>query len=197
VVGQVLGYVAFAAEWTAENLERVGDEYLSSRAAKGPNSLIELLAEQLGDEEQAHALLDESADRLARGDVTALIVVDDIPKELRRLVDWVNSNATLSCSPSRSTAPRGGPLRKDNFRRRARLPAVAAAGLDGLRVHDLRHSHVALLIAQGAHPKVIEIRLGHASISITLDRYGHLFDGLNEAAADALDDAYGDSVGFL
>jgi integrase len=59
--------------------------------------------------------------------------------------------------------------------------------LDGLHFHDLRHSHVALLIAAGEHPKVIQERLGHSSIHITLDRYGHLFEGLDEGAADALD----------
>jgi integrase len=91
------------------------------------------------------------------------------------------------------TAPNGGPIRKDNFRRRTWLPAVAAAGLEGVRVHDLRHTHAALLIAQGEHPKVIQSRLGHASITTTLDRYGHLFEGLDEAAADGLDDAYGQS----
>ena len=53
--------------------------------------------------------------------------------------------------------------------------------------HDLRHSHAALSIAQGEHPKVIQERLGHASIKTTLDTYGHLFDGLDEAAADRLE----------
>jgi hypothetical protein len=57
------------------------------------------------------------------------------------------------------------------------------------RFHDLRHSHVAALIAQGEHPKVIQTRLGHSSIKITLDRYGHLFDGLDEAAAERLNDS--------
>jgi integrase len=57
------------------------------------------------------------------------------------------------------------------------------------KIHDLRHSHVAALIAQGEHPKVIQTRLGHSSIKITLDRYGHLFDGLDEAAAERLNDS--------
>jgi integrase len=95
------------------------------------------------------------------------------------------------------TAPNGGPIRKDNFRLRTWLPAVAAAGLGGVRVHDLRHTHAALLIAQGEHPKVIQSRLGHKSIRTTLDLYGHLFKGIDEAAADGLDHAYSRStVGF-
>ena len=59
-----------------------------------------------------------------------------------------------------------------------------------LRSDDLRHSHAALFIAQGEHPKVIQERLGHASIKTTLDTYGHLFDGLDEAAADRLEATY-------
>ena len=56
-----------------------------------------------------------------------------------------------------------------------------------MRPHDLRHTHVALLIAAGEDPYVISHRLGHASIRTTPEPYGHLFPGLDEAAADALD----------
>lgn len=53
--------------------------------------------------------------------------------------------------------------------------------------HGLRHTHASDLIAAGVHPKVISERLGHASISITLDRYGHLFPGSQDQAAAAID----------
>ena len=88
------------------------------------------------------------------------------------------------------TASEGGPIRWSNFRRRTWKPATEAVGLDGLRFHDLRHSHAALLIAAGEHPKVIQGRLGHASIRTTLDVYGHLFEGLDEAAAERLDETW-------
>ena len=52
------------------------------------------------------------------------------------------------------------------------------------------HTHAAILIAQGEHPKVIQHRLGHSSIKVTLDTYGHLFEGLDEAAAQRLDTTY-------
>lgn len=64
----------------------------------------------------------------------------------------------------------------------------AVAG--GARFHDLRHTCAALLIAQGAHPKAIQHRLGHSSITVTLDRYGHLFPALDDALTDALDATY-------
>jgi integrase len=88
------------------------------------------------------------------------------------------------------TAPEGGPLRRANFRRRDWLPAVRASVGEPLRFHDLRHTDAAILIAQGEHPKVIQLRLGQSSIQVTLDTYGHLFEGLDEAAADRLDAAF-------
>jgi integrase len=47
-----------------------------------------------------------------------------------------------------------------------------------------------MLIAQGERPKVIQLRLGHSSIQITLNTYGHLFEGLDEAAAERLDSTF-------
>ncbi len=86
--------------------------------------------------------------------------------------------------PSRS----GGVLRHKDFYRRVFKPAVVAAGLPpAMRFHDLRHTCAALCIALGAHPKAIQERLGHSSITVTLDRYGHLFPKLDEALTDRLD----------
>lgn len=82
----------------------------------------------------------------------------------------------------------GGPLRRSNFARRVFKPAVAASVGEPCRVHDLRHTHAAWLIANGEHAKTIQARLGHASIKTTLDRYGHLMPGLDEDAADRLDE---------
>ncbi len=53
----------------------------------------------------------------------------------------------------------------------------------GIRFHDLRHTHASVLLKQGVHPKVVQERLGHASIAITLDTYSHVAPGLQEAAA--------------
>lgn len=87
------------------------------------------------------------------------------------------------------TAPKGGPLRRDLLLKRVLRPAVQRAGLPpGLRVHDLRHTCVSLLIQLGAHPKAIQERLGHSSITVTMDVYGHLFPSLAEALTERLDD---------
>jgi integrase len=83
-------------------------------------------------------------------------------------------------------APEGGFLRLENFRKRVWQPAVAAAGVGPLRVHDLRHTCASLAIASGADVKVLQRMLGHASAALTLDRYGHLLPGQAQSVADRL-----------
>ena len=84
-------------------------------------------------------------------------------------------------------SPEGHTVRPGLFRRRFWNPAVMSAGLAPLRVHDLRHTAVALWIAAGANPKQIAIRAGHSSVSVVLDRYGHLFPEQDEALVQALE----------
>jgi integrase len=91
--------------------------------------------------------------------------------------------------------PHGGALRVTLFRQRFWRPAVRAAGLDGLRIHDLRHTAVALWIAAGANPKEVAARAGHASVSFTLDRYGHLFPEADRSLRDRLDAMWSASEG--
>jgi integrase len=89
------------------------------------------------------------------------------------------------------TAPRGGPLRRDLLFKRILRPAIETANLpQGLRLHDLRHSCAALLIELGAHPKAIQERLGHSSITVTMDVYGHLFPALDEALTERLEEVF-------
>ena len=84
------------------------------------------------------------------------------------------------------TSPQGDPLRT-NFRSRVWLPAVKRAGLDGLRLHDLRHTAVSLWIEAGANPKAVATWAGHSSVSTVFDRYGHLMPGTEDPVMDALD----------
>ena len=60
---------------------------------------------------------------------------------------------------------------------------VKAAGLPKVRLHDLRHGWATLALAAGVHPKVVQERLGHANISITLNTYSHVAAGMQEEAA--------------
>lgn len=84
------------------------------------------------------------------------------------------------------TAPRGGMVRTRNFRR-VWLTATKAAGLDGLRVHDLRHSHAAVLISAGRPLSAISRRLGHSSIHVTDALYGHVREDVDEGILAAVE----------
>ena len=70
------------------------------------------------------------------------------------------------------------------------IKLVRRTGLKPIRLHDARHSHASLMLKQGAHPKVVQERLGHSSIQITLDTYSHVAPGLQEAAANRFDEAF-------
>jgi integrase len=59
-----------------------------------------------------------------------------------------------------------------------------------LRIHDLRHTAVALWIASGASPKEVASRAGHTSVSTVLDRYGHLYEDADERLTERLEAAY-------
>ncbi|HZT97414.1 MAG TPA: site-specific integrase [Chloroflexota bacterium] len=86
--------------------------------------------------------------------------------------------------------PDGGALRHKNWYSRHFKPAVKRAGLDGVRFHDLRHTYAGFLIAQGAHPRAIMERMGHSSITVTLNTYGHLLPKIDEALTDGLEEMY-------
>ncbi len=99
------------------------------------------------------------------------------------------------------TAKEGGPIRHRNFYRRHFRTAVEAlsdGGKEfpgGLRFHDLRHTCAALLIANGRHMEEIKDHLGHSSIRVTSDRYGHLFPSARTALAESLEATYLSSNG--
>jgi integrase len=61
------------------------------------------------------------------------------------------------------------------------------AELESITLHEARHTFASLMIAAGVNPKALSVFMGHASISITLDRYGHLMPGNEEEAAGLLD----------
>jgi len=66
------------------------------------------------------------------------------------------------------------------------LPAIKAAKVPRVRFHDLRHTFASLLIDQGENPKYIQNQMGHSSINVTFDVYGHLMKDTNQKAASKL-----------
>lgn len=98
--------------------------------------------------------------------------------DFRGAADYVFASAT------------GTPLDGRNMVREVFEPARRRAGLAATRFHDLRHSYASVLIAQGKHPKVVSEQLGHASVTITMDRYSHLFESASADVSDALEQAW-------
>jgi hypothetical protein len=83
---------------------------------------------------------------------------------------------------------RGSPLRVTTFRK-AFDHAARAIGIDDLHPHQLRHTAASLAIASGADVKVVQQMLGHASATMTLDTYGHLFEDRLDEVGNAMDAA--------
>ncbi len=81
----------------------------------------------------------------------------------------------------------GSPLLPNSITH-AWIKLVRRCGLHGIRLHDARHTHASLLLKQGVHPKIVQERLGHGSIQITLDTYSHVAPGLQQAAANKFDE---------
>ena len=92
------------------------------------------------------------------------------------------------------TMPGGSVMRLSNWRLVTFEPARTRAGLsDRFRIHDLRHTAASLMIQAGYPPKMLQEIMGHASITTTLDLYGHLYPGEMDRYADRLDQAATDS----
>lgn len=79
----------------------------------------------------------------------------------------------------------GEPWWGSNFARACRR-VFEKAGIS-CRIHDLRHTHATMLLRQGVHPKVVQERLGHANVGITLDIYLHVSPHMQSDAAEKID----------
>ena len=82
----------------------------------------------------------------------------------------------------------GKPMNYSNMMNRHFKPGLKAAKLPEIRFHDLRHTYASLLIQKGESLPYIRDQLGHHSIKVTVDIYGHLVPGGNKEAVDNLDD---------
>lgn len=107
-----------------------------------------------------------------------------LPGSIRDKLQHHFGDAAIASDDLVFTSPKGRALRYSNFRRRQWTSAIEKAGLAGLEIHELRHTAASLMINHGGDPKLIQTQLGHSSISVTYDIYGHLFpDRLDELAA--------------
>jgi integrase len=88
------------------------------------------------------------------------------------------------------TTSTGRPISPRNFIRHFKK-TIKEAGLPDLTVHGIRHSHASLLLSAGEHPKLVQERLGHSSITLTLDTYSHVIPSMGQQVADKLDKIMG------
>ena len=103
--------------------------------------------------------------------------------DLREHLDWLPSSAALVFASST-----GSPLAHSNFRQRIWLPALAAVGLEGVHLHDLRHTGNQLTANAGANPRELMARMGHDSERAALV-YLHSSRERQRALADAVGEA--------
>jgi integrase len=82
---------------------------------------------------------------------------------------------------------KGGPLRRSHFQFNHFKSILHSASLPDIHFHDLRHTSATLLLTAGVHPKVVQERLGHSQIGITLDTYSHVVPTMQLEAATKLD----------
>jgi integrase len=85
----------------------------------------------------------------------------------------------------------GNRLDRPGFLQRRYYPLLEKAGLPRITFHDLRHTHATLLLAAGVNPKVVQERLGHSSVIVTLDLYGHVVPTMQQHAVDTAEDLFG------
>ena len=121
----------------------------------------------------------------------AVVLLPQMVRELRRIQKSQTRNQKLLGSEYEDqnlifTQWNGRPLHGNNITKRDLPVALKAAKLPRIRFHDLRHSHATALLEMGIHPKIVQERLGHSGIAITLDIYSHVVPGLQEAAVEAL-----------
>lgn len=146
--------------------------------------------EQQATERADPAPLKTAASR--RGVSLPAAVLDVIAGHLRDFTGSEPSDRVFIGSGRGRNGLQPGPLRERNFRPRIWVPAVKMAGLpSGFRMHDMRHTAVALWIATGAPPNLVSKRAGHTSVSFTLDRYGHVYQDADDALLAGLGDFYG------
>ena len=110
--------------------------------------------------------------------------VADVLRQIRgsQLVQRVELGSAWQDTGFVFSKPAGRPI--DPLKVTAAFGLIARrSGLKGGRFHDLRHTHVSLMFQAGGHPKIASERLGHASVTITMDTYSHVLPGLQEDAA--------------
>ena len=108
-----------------------------------------------------------------------------------------DAGPTNADGPALARRPQAGPTRPSKLVSAFKALRNSVVLPDGrplplIRFHDLRHTSATLQLLQGIHPKIVQERLGHSTITLTLDTYSHVLPGMQKPADDAMDRAFGD-----
>lgn len=112
--------------------------------------------------------------------------VDVDPSFLLEIKKWKLQQPKSDLNDLVFTNGEGQPLHRSTVRKQGLLPTLRRAGLPLIHFHHLRHTYASLLIDQGEHPKYIQTQMGHSSINVTMDIYGHLMEKVNARSANRL-----------
>ncbi|MBR4152002.1 MAG: site-specific integrase [Selenomonadaceae bacterium] len=120
-----------------------------------------------------------------------LLMLEDV-QSLKEYREWQKNYADeLGDKFARNglifTSPFGEPISPTNFSRRYFKPLLKKCNINSdFTFHGLRHTHATLLLQQGVNPKIVQERLGHSSIKVTMDTYSHVLPDMQRQAVDAL-----------
>jgi integrase len=141
--------------------------------------------------EQTEERIREKETKSGRNRTVALpsIVVDELRRHrLEQAERLLRLGVRLTDDHHVCAREDGGLLQPRSFSQAFRK-FIRRHGLRRVRFHDLRHSHATQMLASGIHPKIAQERLGHSSVSVTLDLYSHVMPGMQEDAAARVDAA--------
>jgi integrase len=142
-------------------------------------------------------LLDPKSDRSNRSidlPAVALAALKEHTLRQREAKEWAGTGWVGNDWNLVFTSSTGKPLDERNVLRVFQDRILKRATLPKMRIHDLRHSAAAILIAQGVGARAIAEILGHSSVSFTLEVYGHLLKEARREAADKMDAALAPST---
>jgi integrase len=157
---------------------------------------IDLMLCQLSVSRSIHQLRDRSfvfrQPKSAKGRRTVALspTATKVLKEHKEIItaERILRGVPLKDSDLVFSKPDGSPIPPNRITRA--WPALAKrCGILASRLHDARHTHASLMLKAGIHPRIVQERLGHSTIAITLDIYSHVSPGLQEAAARRFDEA--------
>ena len=120
---------------------------------------------------------------LSKSEIARLI---ETAKEIDHAFMFVYSSL-VSSYHRQGRSPFGEPISPTNFSRRYFKPLLKKCNISSdFTFHGLRHTHATLLLRQGVNPKIVQERLGHSSIKVTMDTYSHVLPDMQKQTVEAL-----------